>query len=150
MEFNSQICTTKEQSERLLALGLKKETADMFYSHDKGEDIYAIRACWEDFWDSNKLIDGYIRRHCIPAWTLHRLIEMMPQGIQDCSYRCFALAVNSEGVSYEYHYIDEEGEGYNDTIGCTDLFDNLYDDIIAHIEWLIKEGYFNKEYLEEK
>ena len=29
MEFKSQICTTKEQSERLLALGLKKETADM-------------------------------------------------------------------------------------------------------------------------
>lgn len=29
MKFNSQICTTKEQSERLLALGLKKETADM-------------------------------------------------------------------------------------------------------------------------
>ena len=27
--FNSQICTTKEQSERLLSLGLKKETADM-------------------------------------------------------------------------------------------------------------------------
>lgn len=31
MKFNSQICTTKEQSERLLALGLKKETADMRY-----------------------------------------------------------------------------------------------------------------------
>ena len=74
---------------------------------------------------------------------------MMPQGIQDCSYRCFVLAVNSEGVSYEYHDIDEEGKGYNDSIGCTDLFDNLYDDIIAHIEWLIKESYFNKEYLEE-
>ena len=27
--FKSQICTTKEQSERLLSLGLKKETADM-------------------------------------------------------------------------------------------------------------------------
>lgn len=76
MKFNSQICTTKEQSERLLALGLKKETADMFYSHDKDEDIYAIRACWGDFWDSNKLIDGHIRRHCIPAWSLHRLIEI--------------------------------------------------------------------------
>ena len=74
---------------------------------------------------------------------------MRPQGIQDCSYRCFVLAVNSEGVSYEHHYIDEEGQGYNDSIGCTDLFDNLYDNIIAHIEWLIKEGYFNKEYLEE-
>ena len=29
--FNSQICTTREQSERLLALGLKKETADCYY-----------------------------------------------------------------------------------------------------------------------
>ena len=28
-KFNSQICTTRDQSERLLALGLKKETADM-------------------------------------------------------------------------------------------------------------------------
>lgn len=27
----SQICTTREQFERLLALGLKKETADMAY-----------------------------------------------------------------------------------------------------------------------
>ena len=31
MKFQSQICTTKEQSERLIALGLKKETADMRY-----------------------------------------------------------------------------------------------------------------------
>ena len=28
MEFESQMCTNMEQSERLLALGLKKETAD--------------------------------------------------------------------------------------------------------------------------
>ena len=31
MEFTSQICTTKEQSERLLDLGLKMETSDMYY-----------------------------------------------------------------------------------------------------------------------
>ena len=30
-KFNSQICTSREQSERLLKLGLKKETADMMY-----------------------------------------------------------------------------------------------------------------------
>lgn len=139
MEFNSQICTTKEQSERLLALGLKKETADMC--------LHGIidLSFTQPFSRLVKLVSYPI----IPTWSLHRLIEMMPQGIQDCSYRCFALAVNSEGVSYEYHDIDEEGKGYNDSIGGTDLFDNLYDDIIAHIEWLIKEGYFNKEYLEE-
>lgn len=136
MKFNSQICTTKEQSERLLALGLKKETADMGWVKQLNGDGY-VMAIAEDY----SFID-------IPAWSLNRLIEMMPQGIQDCSYRCFALAVNSEGVSYEYHYIDEEGKGYDDSIGCTDLSENLYDDIIVHIEWLIKEGYFNKEYLE--
>ena len=31
MKFNSQICTSREQSKRLLTLGLKAETADMYY-----------------------------------------------------------------------------------------------------------------------
>ena len=68
MKFYSQICTTREQSERLLQLGLKKETADMY-------------------WILNGYIDDYIARpkekytitnipH-IPAWSLHRLIEML-------------------------------------------------------------------------
>lgn len=30
-EFETQICTTIEQSKRLLDLGLKPETADMYY-----------------------------------------------------------------------------------------------------------------------
>lgn len=130
MKFNSQICSTKEQSERLLALGLKKETADMYYSHDKGESIYAIRACWEDFWGSTKLIDGYIRRRSIPAWSLHRLLCLLPSHIGD-----FEL------------YFDYPCEvGYN----CLIFFNKgcLYDNIIDCIEWLIKEGYFKKEYLE--
>lgn len=145
MNFTSQICTTEEQSKRLLTLGLKKETADMsILTNQIGGDgnIYSLTPY-------NELIYPKVFG-AIPAWSLHRLIEMMPQDIQDCSYRCFVLAVNSEGVSYEYHDIDEEGKGYNDSIGCNDLFDTLYDDIIAHIEWLIKEGYFNKEYLEEE
>ena len=37
MEFKSQICTTHEQSKRLLALGLKPETADMVYHHTKSK-----------------------------------------------------------------------------------------------------------------
>lgn len=135
--FTSQVCTSRLQSERLLALGLKRETADCVMMYYDGWHIGEA----EHF--------DFDKDPVEPAWSLHRLIEMMPQGIQDCSYRCFALAVNSEGASYEYHYIDEEGKGYNDSIGCTDLFDSLYDDIIAHIEWLIKEDSFNKEYLEE-
>lgn len=70
MEFYSQICTTKEQSKRLITLGLKKETADMAYEYkpkhladidtDKDWVIVAHSPCGTD----------------IPAWSLHRLIEM--------------------------------------------------------------------------
>ena len=61
--FNSQICTTKEQSERLLALGLKKETADMWYPHFA--KTYPI-----------PLVDEVLTTDDIPAWSLNRLIEL--------------------------------------------------------------------------
>ena len=117
MKFNSQICTSREQSERLLALGLKKETADMCwieewgYDDDKQETFctgnYFVRPI-DYVWD-----DKYI--NYIPAWGLHRLIEMAVES----PHKYFTIFIPA-----------------------------AYDDIISHIEWLIKEGYFNKEYLE--
>jgi hypothetical protein len=66
MKFNSQICTTREQSERLLALGLKKETADCTLAvGDDGKFIpVATRA--------------FPRHHpkAYPAWSLGRLLEI--------------------------------------------------------------------------
>ena len=61
--FNSQICTTREQSEHLLALGLKKETADMWYPHFA--KTYPI-----------PLMGEVLTTDDIPAWSLHRLIEL--------------------------------------------------------------------------
>ena len=139
--FKSQVCTDRFQSERLLALGLKKETADMTweFSHTKnGEPQYDCRA--ESSWDSETFA-SYVE-HCekigyfehwkhedgsqmtpeevyveimkihIPAWSLHRLIEM-------CDINPFVFYTNRG-----------------------------YDKVIDSIENLIKEGYFNKEYLE--
>ena len=60
--FKSQICTTREQSERLLALGIKKETADMYY-----------RTNWINAVAANDVIDLY-EDDVIPAWSLHRLM----------------------------------------------------------------------------
>lgn len=79
MKFNSQICTTRSQSERLLAFGVKKETADMAYEY-KPKHLADI--------DTNK--DWVIVPHCpcgtdIPAWSLHRLIELSDMGIMDSS-----------------------------------------------------------------
>jgi hypothetical protein len=84
MKFNSQICTTNEQSERLLALGLKKETADCQYAalvvDWKGDPISNLK--WR-FYDHNKgfIVQNFERIERIPAWSLHRLIEIanLPQ-----------------------------------------------------------------------
>ena len=77
MDFTSQICTTKEQSERLLAFGLKKETADMYYEGRlEGEwpriMPHKTEMDYFNLWDS-----------IIPAWSLHRLIEMVAGGSEE-------------------------------------------------------------------
>lgn len=64
MNFNSQICTTKEQSERLLALGLKKETADCVMMYYDGWHIGEA----EHF--------DFDKDPVEPGWSLHRLIEI--------------------------------------------------------------------------
>ena len=127
--FNSQICTTREQSERLLALGLKKDTADMFHAAiHKNAKVVGYRVS-----PSYNAEQFEIFTDDIPAWSLGRLIEMMPLDVFDY---CFTLIKNyPNGYSVEY---DDSSYYYKE---------NIYDTIIEGIEHLIKEGHFNKEYL---
>lgn len=69
--FNSQICTTREQSERLLALGLKKETADMAHQ--------SVGATQFNVWYKAEIEDNFY-----PAWSLGRLIEMALKDVLIC------------------------------------------------------------------
>lgn len=74
--FNSQICTSHEQSERLLALGLKAETADMKYP---GTREYYGGVLTEGVSSLPIIIDtedDEVTEWDIPAWSLHRLIEI--------------------------------------------------------------------------
>ena len=77
-------------------------------------------------------------RH-IPAWSLYRLIKMIPQIIGHLE-----LAVNDMFVGYYEDRCESETGMYWEH---TEESSNLYDNIILTIEWLIKGGYFNKEYL---
>ena len=119
MNFTSQICTTKEQSERLLALGLKKKTADCQYAalvvDWKGNPISNPK--WR-FYDHNKgfIVQNFERMERIPAWSLHRLIELL-----GLSKICLNI----------------------------DLYDSPYEEIIRRIDIFINTGVFNREYLEE-
>ena len=131
--FKSSVCTDKNQSERLLELGLKKETADCIHFHtkEKGWEILVLEEG-----DTAKHVEGFE----IPAWSLGRLIkDLMPQSIG-----CLELAVGSDYAGYyEDRYNSELGMYWEYAKETSDMFGN----IISTIEWLIKEGYFNKEYL---
>lgn len=125
--FTSQICTTKEQSERLLALGLKKKTADMYYSYFRDRIGYT----YDLIPKTAELGD----RYSIPAWSLHRLLELC--GIDRMPINFYKKGKVRIKVNH-IHPTHDGRSGYNH-----------YDSLIDCIEWLIKEGYFNKEYLEE-
>lgn len=62
LKFNSAICTSIEQSQRLFELGLKPETADMSYY--KGEPSL------EPYEEMESPYDNMV----LPAWSLHRLL----------------------------------------------------------------------------
>lgn len=141
-EFKSQICTTVEQSDRLLGLGLKPETADMHYLwggywHPVLEDwAHAVGDYPFDFEGEEEQGEWELRHH--PAWSLHRLIEMMPFDVipEGGFDNCFTLIKNyPQGYSVEY-----DGFSYY-------YKENIYDTLIDAIEHLISERYFNKEYL---
>ena len=123
--FKSQVCTDKNQSERLLALGLKKETADCMHNH-----------CWTS---EDGIVDD------IPAWSLWRLIEMLPTSIKDRYHYSLIYDIHRDLVGYMC-YSDGISRYTNRFLWDTQST-NLFDNIIVCIEWLIKEGYFNKEYL---
>lgn len=134
MKFDSQICTTRLQSERLLALGLKKETADM-----------ALQKNHFGEWLPSTIIECPFDDWIFPAWSLHRLIEMLPKEMfhQSKHLHLFLSLCYEDAISYEE--CDSSQPCYLHF--CSS--DNIYDNIIETIEWLIGEGYFNKEYLEE-
>lgn len=71
LKFNSQVCTTMEQNQRLLELGLKPETADMYYFWLSGNDYYLKVDV-----DNNPLKYKMDKTY-IPAWSLHRLLCML-------------------------------------------------------------------------
>ena len=131
-EFNSQICTIAEQSNRLLELGLKPETADMELVYNIFSKTY--EPLTKAFPTSNK--------YEIPAWSLHRLIELLPQDIHldDYADTHYYLTIDPFTVIYVNSHrlwIYQRDEG------C------LYDKLIDTIEWTIKNNFFNKEFLNE-
>lgn len=132
MDFTSQICTTHNQSERLLALGLKRETADMHYYHTvdfEGNEVwypsiipYENVVLASDFVGETEIC---LENYTIPAWSLHRLLCLLPT-----EYIC---DIDFQRIMQDFIFGSQD----------------MYDEVISCIKTLIEEGYFYEEYLEE-
>ena len=101
---------------------------------------------WED--DLNTLPCLAEPEKILPAWSLHRLLSMLPR------------YVRKEYIDFGRKYIaaldliiDEDlCIGYKEGVDepCYDKIfyaKDIYSSLCDCIEWLIKQGYFNKEYL---
>ena len=167
MEFKSQICTTREQSKRLLALGLKPGTADMVYHYTRSK-VPALE--WElqtkpptsrgKFWTPERIakLKSSFHKHQdgtpmtgeevfdelwgkdVPAWSLSRLLELLPTEIRiESSENVFGLHhETSDAWLLSYPYV-KSFETASPVESC-----------VLAIDWLIANGHFNKEYYNEE
>ena len=148
----NQICTNKSQSSRLLEAGVRPETADFYllmitetddWSRENVEEMII-----ESWMDKAALFDMDGR---YPAWSLSYLIGMMPKSYQDdIDGMVYYLSGNFVEFMYASDNIeDEEGDK---TYTCANSFnkENVMDNVVDAIEWLIREGHFDKKYLTDK
>ena len=130
--YMKQICTTIEQSKKLLNLGISTDTSDMSIWKQtkdwKGKTIE--RRMKVDATPLNELshiIMGFEEFEEYPAWSLGALIRLMPVKID--TFEMFFFEFRHQSIAYlnEWKLLHaEEGE---------DFFINS----INMLEWLIKE-----------
>lgn len=147
----NQICTNKEQSSRLLEAGVRPDTAD----------CYLQRITETDDWSSNNVQDMIIESWMdkpglldmvgrYPAWSLSKLIDMMPPAIDSLGtlYLCAGLNAkkyNADNKVKVHQYSIEYGIGR-----ASHRYDDPIEALIETIEWLIKEGHLDNKYLAVK
>lgn len=98
----------------------------------------------------NPYYDHSYQNDC-PAWSLSKLIDMMPKSYQDdIDGMVYYLSGNFVELMYASDWI-KDGEGDN-TYNCAKSFDkeNLMDNVVDAIEWLIKRGHLNNKFLTDK
>ena len=86
--FKSSVCTSREQSERLLALGLKKETADMYLQSVLNDEWSPFVPIAFPYSDRPEEIIAPDVVNAIPAWSLHRLLMMTTNKRKVMLIRC--------------------------------------------------------------
>ena len=100
--FKSAICTSRSQSERLLSLGLKKETADMSHT----VIVINHKVQYMEHCSTPKGMD-------IPAWSLHRLLclygaDYEIKEVYNNAEECYGMLICAIEIAIENGDFNEE------------------------------------------
>lgn len=174
MEFKSQIATTRDQSEILLSLGLKPETADMVYHHTNSR-VKSLE--WElqtkpptlrgKYWTPERIakLESPFHKHPdgtlmtgeeifdalwgkdVPAWSLTRIQKIMPKDIVLGNNR-WELFISTDDIAY-FSFNEDKTINYLTGFDTGDDV-SIFNAAIGMFEWLIENNHLNPEYLKEK
>ena len=121
--MKSKICTSIEQSKKLIELGIPKNTADIWYQHIG----YSITDGKEKPTYFPMVIRDNISDDDIPAWSLFALLELMPERIKIGEELSFCLTSKKSSTGFSF--------GYN-LNGSTFVKDNPLDAAFEIVCWL--------------
>lgn len=118
---NNPICTSVEQSQRLIGLGLDVDTADLYYIFRRNsEPRLALFA--------SNIPEGMLNN--LPAWSLSALINQLPQFIT-AENTDYCLMMTSDRIVYWNPNKDNLFETTQD---------NLLEAVVETLAWLIEKG----------
>lgn len=146
MNFKSQIGTNINQSRKLLELGLKPGTADMYLEKSKTPEYgeYHLHTICEGI-DPEHWFSVRMNRDITPAWSLDRLLELIPKSIKQRHRPNADFDMHSDG---QYWFISYEELGYD--VKHQEMRHKSFDAVICMIEWLIHNNHLNPEYLKDE
>jgi len=131
----SKICTSLEQSNKLIELGIDPKTADIFCADvfDKEKETHSYNFHILSTWGCNTFEELKDREnkfvHFIPAWSLSALLELVPNGEKnDENY------VDTE--SHSDFYICTYRNCWDGCIHSEYSEENLFDAVFGMICWL--------------
>ena len=148
----SKICTSIEQSKKLIELGIDTDTADMCYKC-LGEDPYdLIVRPYSDWKEEYKVLLRSGDAKVYPAWSLAALMNLLPSEFTEkgeysestygIDIRKYALTddVNIYQIAYgNYHWHEDGSCSWSDMINTGEKED-LLDAVFQMVCWLKENG----------
>lgn len=129
----NKICTSIEQSKKLIELGIDVNTADFMWEYNPDKETY---------WNKPTIIpiDDYIFVNDIPAWSLSALLSILPLHIivNGKVYKFgMSKGFNKNGETYAIKY-----SIFNTTFyyHMTDFYNSPIDAAFEMISWLKENG----------